>query len=68
MENCGYTRYYVTCVVNIRKPFGWQSQDWDSLLKIGGVELFTKMILYYFHERLWYKSKYGIDHNKSGEI
>jgi uncharacterized membrane protein len=37
-------------------------------LKIGGVELFTKMILYYFHERLWYKSKYGIDHNKSGEI
>jgi uncharacterized membrane protein len=28
---------------------------------IGGVELFTKMILYYFHERAWYKfSTFGI--------
>lgn len=26
-------------------------------LKIGGAEVFTKMILYYFHERLWYKSE-----------
>lgn len=24
-------------------------------LKIGGVEVITKMILYYFHERVWYK-------------
>jgi uncharacterized membrane protein len=24
-------------------------------LKIGGVELVTKMILYYLHERIWYK-------------
>ena len=24
-------------------------------LKIGGVELITKMILYYLHERVWYK-------------
>jgi len=24
-------------------------------LKIGGVELVTKMILYYIHERVWYK-------------
>ena len=23
-------------------------------LKIGGVEIITKMILYYFHERLWF--------------
>jgi len=23
-------------------------------LKIGGVEVITKMILYYFHERLWF--------------
>lgn len=28
---------------------------------IGGVELFTKMILYYFHERVWYKfSTFGV--------
>ena len=28
-------------------------------LKIGALELFTKMILYYFHERLWLQSKFG---------
>jgi len=27
---------------------------------IGIVEFFGKMILYYFHERLWYKSDIGI--------
>lgn len=28
---------------------------------IGGIEIVTKMILYYFHERAWYKfSKFGI--------
>ena len=30
-------------------------------LKVGALELFTKMLLYYFHERAWYKSKFGID-------
>ena len=30
-------------------------------LKIGGVELVTKMILYYAHERLWYKSDLGLE-------
>ena len=30
-------------------------------LKIGALELFTKMILYYIHERAWYKSNFGID-------
>ena len=30
-------------------------------LTIGGVEIITKMILYYFHERLWYNlSKFGV--------
>lgn len=29
-------------------------------LTIGVVELATKMFLYYIHERLWYKSKFGI--------
>jgi uncharacterized membrane protein len=28
-------------------------------LSIGGIEVFTKMILYYFHERLWNKLKFG---------
>jgi uncharacterized membrane protein len=29
-------------------------------LKIGGLELITKFVLYYIHERFWLKSKYGI--------
>jgi len=29
-------------------------------LSISGVEVFTKMILYYFHERLWTRIKLGI--------
>ena len=33
-------------------------------LKIGGLELFTKMILYYFHERAWYKFGLGIPKRK----
>lgn len=30
-------------------------------LTIGGVDFFIKFILYYIHERIWYRSKYGID-------
>tara|TARA_B100001769_G_scaffold270751_1_gene262453 strand:- start:253 stop:477 length:225 start_codon:yes stop_codon:yes gene_type:complete len=29
-------------------------------LSIGGVELITKMVLYYLHERVWYKVDFGI--------
>jgi len=29
-------------------------------LSIGGIEIFSKMLLYYLHERVWYKSKFGI--------
>ena len=31
---------------------------------IGSVEVITKMVLYYLHERAWYKSGYGIDKTK----
>ncbi len=31
-------------------------------LKIGGLELFTKMILYFIHERVWYKINFGLPH------
>uniref|UniRef100_UPI00404A930F DUF2061 domain-containing protein n=1 Tax=Gelidibacter sp. TaxID=2018083 RepID=UPI00404A930F len=35
-------------------------------LKIGFAEVITKMLLYYFHERVWYKSNYGLsERNKS---
>ena len=30
-------------------------------VSIGGVELFTKMILYYIHERVWYKANFGVN-------
>lgn len=29
-------------------------------LKIGGLEVFSKMILYYIHERVWYKINFGL--------
>jgi len=36
--------------------------SWQVGLTICGVEVFTKMILYFLHERVWYKySKYGLD-------
>ena len=35
--------------------------SWELGLAIGGVEVFTKMILYFFHERVWYRYiKFGI--------
>jgi uncharacterized membrane protein len=34
-------------------------------LAIGGIEVVTKMVLYYFHERVWYRwIKYGLKNNK----
>lgn len=33
-------------------------------LKIGIAEVLTKMIIYYLHERLWYKSNYGLGQRK----
>jgi len=39
--------------------------SWKIGLSIGGVEIITKMILYFFHERVWYRfSKFGINPNK----
>ena len=34
--------------------------DFGFAVSIGGIELFTKMFLYYFHERLWSRSSFGI--------
>jgi uncharacterized membrane protein len=33
--------------------------DFTMALSIGSVEVFTKMALYFFHERLWNKIRYG---------
>ena len=37
-------------------------------LKIGGVELVTKMVLYYLHERAWYKYDYGLKQRRSKKL
>ena len=35
--------------------------SWKLGLTIGGVEVITKMVLYFLHERAWYKfSNYGV--------
>ena len=34
---------------------------------IGGTEIITKMILYYFHERAWYKCRFGVKKNNFEE-
>ena len=33
-------------------------------LKIGFSEVITKMLLYYLHERTWYKINYGLDERR----
>ena len=39
--------------------------NWKVGIAIGGVEVVTKMILYYLHERAWYKfSDFGIKKKK----
>ena len=31
-------------------------------VKIGGVEVATKMVLYFLHERAWFRINYGLPH------
>jgi len=41
------------------------SGSWKLGLTIGGVEVITKMVLYYLHERAWYKfSKFGVNEKR----
>ena len=40
---------------------GWLiSGDPNIGLQIGFAEIITKMILYYIHEKVWYKTKFGL--------
>tara|TARA_R110001592_G_scaffold155956_1_gene386070 strand:+ start:6721 stop:7158 length:438 start_codon:yes stop_codon:yes gene_type:complete len=36
-------------------------------LKVGGIEVITKMVLYYLHERVWYKYDFGIEKEKNND-
>ncbi|MEE9375248.1 MAG: DUF2061 domain-containing protein [Rhizobiaceae bacterium] len=33
-----------------------------TAISIGGLEVFTKLVLYFIHERVWAKLPFGIDH------
>ena len=33
----------------------WVTGDWSVGVEVGTVEFFAKMLLYYLHERFWYK-------------
>ena len=39
----------------------WITGDATTGLTIGGIEVFSKLILYYLHERTWYKSNFGLE-------
>ena len=42
--------------------FGWLiTGNPFTSLKIGGIETVSKMLLYFGHEKLWYKINYGLD-------
>jgi len=42
--------------------FGWIiSGDPLTGLQVGGIEMASKMLLYFGHEKLWYKINYGLD-------
>ena len=42
--------------------------SWEMGLTIGGVEVFTKMILYFLHERMWYKFiPFGVEKKGVGD-
>ena len=36
-------------------------------LKIGGIEMFTKMILYFINERIWFKLNLGLPHRETNK-
>jgi uncharacterized membrane protein len=43
---------------------GLVTGSWELGLAIGGIEVITKMVLYFLHERMWYKwIKFGLKEN-----
>jgi len=47
---------------------GWLlTGDLKMGFSIGGVEVITKMFLYYLHERVWYKIDFGVEREKNNK-
>jgi uncharacterized membrane protein len=42
------------------------THKWTFALAVSGVELFTKIFLYYIHERVWHKIQFGKIKEPSG--
>jgi uncharacterized membrane protein len=38
--------------------------DLRMALTLGGLEVFSKMVLYFIHERIWYKVNFGVKNRK----
>jgi uncharacterized membrane protein len=36
-------------------------------LTLGGLEVFTKMVLYFLHERIWYRIPFGVKKDKKDD-
>lgn len=42
--------------------------NWMVGVSVGGIEVITKTMLYYFHERVWYRHiSFGLDTGKDEE-
>ena len=49
--------------------FGWLVTGNPLMgLKIGGIETASKMLLYFGHEKLWYKINYGLDRRNKRKL
>jgi len=45
---------------------GWAiTGDVTAGLKIGLLDVIIKLVAYYLHERVWYRSKFGIEEEKN---
>ena len=41
------------------------SGDPSTGFVVGGIEFFVRMPVYYFHERMWYRSNFGLNKRAS---
>ena len=70
------------CIRDRTKTFSWRgiattdtilisryiTGSWTAGFSIGIIEVFTKMILYYFHERAWSNSDWGLDDPNAPDV
>ncbi len=36
------------------------TRRWEIALSVGGIEIFLKLLIYYLHERVWNRIRWGI--------